>query len=354
MPFHRRSFAEIAAAVKTDIQGALEGTAAFFRRSFERGMQMAITGVSHHLHGHMDWIARQMDPRTCDEDSLEIIHGEPFGVYRKPPREAKLTLTVQGINGTVITALTVFVRADGARYLVDADATIASGAVALAITAELAGAAGNCADGTPLNADPPIAGVSAATVTATTRDGTDLEDVEDYRQRVIDRKQNPITGGGPGDYRQWVLEVPGVTRAWEYPRVEGAGTVTVYAVNDAADPITLTPAKIFEIEEYLDQPGRKPSLADVFVRTPTLSPLDPVIDLSPYTPEVTAAVNNQLTGLLTLTAHPGGMTVLVSKLDEAISTAPGEDDHDLISPSANVDIPFGSLAVLGTATYGPL
>jgi uncharacterized phage protein gp47/JayE len=355
LPFTRRSYEQIAAAIKTDIQGALEGTAAFFRRSFERGMQEALTGASHHLHGHLDWNARQLDPRTADEDNLEKIHGEPFGVFRKAATKTQFTLTATGVDGTLVPALTVWIRSDGARYLVDQDAIVDDGEVVLALTAEQAGAEGNCDNGTELSIDPPLAGLdNEAVVLATTVVSADRESKEDYFERVRERRQRPLRGGAPGDYRTWTLEVPGVTRAWEFPRQEGAGTVSIFAVNDAADPITLSGPKLTEIATYIEQPGRAPSTTELFVYTPTLLDLGIVVSLSPDTTAVENAVKASITDFLRRVATPEGMTVLLSQLNEAISQAAGEVDHELVSPVANVVVPFGSLPTAGEPTFGPL
>jgi uncharacterized phage protein gp47/JayE len=365
LPFTRPTFAQISARVKTDIQGALEGAAAFFRRSFERAAKEALTGVSHHLHGHIDWVMRQLDPRTADEENLEKIHGEPFGVFRHAAVQAQLTYLATGVDGTVIPAATVFVRADGVRYTSDADATVGdvdTGEIELAITAEEAGADGNCDDGETLSIDAPIAGLdNDGAVVETTTEGSDLETAEDYFERVLARRQDPIAGGSSGDFEQWVLEVAGVTRAWEVARTPGPGAVTVFTVNDTYDDdgllvstAALSAPKTTEVAEYLDQPGRQPVTMDVYLPAPTLHELDPEINLSPNTSAVRAAVTTALNEYLLREATPEGMTVLWSQLNEAISLAAGEVDHELVSPAANVTIAYASLPVLGTPVFGSL
>lgn len=351
MPFSRPTLQQIAARVKTDIQGALRGTAAFFRRSAERAIAGALAGASHQLHGHMAWIARQLDPRTADEDILESVHGEPYGVYRKDAVAAQLMAEAPGTNGVLVPAGTVWSRSDGARYMTDAAVTVASGIAVLSLTAETAGDAANCADGTELDIESPIVGLEGtAMVAATVKDGSDRETPDDYLVRVLERRQTPPRGGAPGDYVDWVLEVPGVTRAWEFPQHEGAGTVTVYAVNDADDPITLSAAKIAEIEDYLDEPGRQPSTVDVYVFTPTLQEVQTEIVLTVESGAdvgtVQAAVQAELAALYDRIGTPGGMTIPLSQIHEAISLAVGEESHILIVPSADVAVPFGSLPVV--------
>jgi uncharacterized phage protein gp47/JayE len=62
--------------------------------------------------------------------------------------------------------------------------------------------------------------------------GSDIESIPDLRARLLERIQNPPSGGAAEDYVAWALEVPGVTRAWVYPKEMGAGTVTVRFVRD--------------------------------------------------------------------------------------------------------------------------
>jgi uncharacterized phage protein gp47/JayE len=357
LPFNRPPFATIEARVKTDSQGELEGTAAFYRRSFERANANALAGVSHQLHGHLAWIARQLDPRSADADMLEKIHGEPYGVFRKPAVAAQLTISVTGTEGSVVEASAQWKRSDGAIYIVDADVVVGDSATSVAVTAEAPGADSSTGNGAEFQLDGVILGVDGtATVTATTREGSDLEDIEDYRTRVIERRQHPLRGGAPGDYRTWTLEVPGVTRAWEFPRQEGAGTVSIFGVNDAAypDPITLSGPKLTEIATYLEQPGRAPSTAELFIYTPTLQDLGLEINLSPNTTPVQNAVAASVQAFLKRVGTPEGMTVILSQLNEAISQATGEFDHELVSPVANVVIPFGSLPTAGEPAFGPL
>jgi uncharacterized phage protein gp47/JayE len=343
------------ARTKADLQGALESSAALWKLSFERAVANAMAGLSHLMHGHLDNIAKQIDPTKADEDILVSVHATPYGVNRKQAVPAQLRLSATGANGTPVATNRVFTRADGQRYTVDAPgATVSGGSVTFTVTAQVPGQLGNSPNSTPLQQGSPIAGLNDdATVVATLVDGADLESPEDLLPRVLDRRRSPPKGGAPGDYRGWMLEVAGVTRAWEYPRLEGAGTVTLYGVNDnsGVDPITLSPSKLTEAATYLDQPGRQPTQATAFVRTPTLQPIPMTIRISPDTPENRAAALLELDEVYRRNSHPGGMTVLWSELNEALSISPGEVDHTLINPPGDVSVNFGQIAVRGAVTW---
>ncbi len=63
-----------------------------------------------------------------------------------------------------------------------------------------------------------------------------------------------------------------------------------------------------------------------------------------------AAVAASLADLIRRQAEPGG-TLLISHIREAISTAAGEHDHELISPAADVTHATGHIAVMGRITW---
>jgi uncharacterized phage protein gp47/JayE len=358
MPFSRPTLQQIAARVKLDLQGALSGTAAFFRHSFERASGNALAGVSHGLHAHLDWLARQINPLTADDDIVETVHGAPWGVNKKEAVATRLTIVSTGssTNGTIVPAGTVYTRSDAVAYTVDAPGgTVAGGIVSLNITAQIPAAAGNAGNGTILTIGSPIAGLtSTATVTSTLESGSDREDPTVYLGRVVLRRQTPPKGGAEGDYLRWALEVAGVTRGWELPRLEGPGTVTLYLVNDEGIPITLDGSKLTEVATYLDQAGRQPTTVDAFVRTPTLYTIPMSIAISPNTSAVREAVELEIDDFFNRDGTPEGQTITLSQLNEAISIAPGEETHQLTFPTGDLAIPVGSLPVRGVISWSSL
>jgi hypothetical protein len=85
------------------------------------------------------------------------------------------------------------------------------------VVAQTAGIAGNLNVGDTLTLDEPITGVGNSwTVQAVAVIGTDQEDLEAYRRRVLLEIQT-VGGGGNGvDYRTWAEETTGVFRAFPY------------------------------------------------------------------------------------------------------------------------------------------
>ena len=154
---------------------------------------------------------------TAGETGLTVL-GAEYGVNRKVAVSANLTITLPGINGTIIPNTVDFVGdANGLRYRVDASATIVGGIATISVTANDPGAVGNLNDGDTLTIGTQVPGAeSTATVLQTDTVGADEEDLELWRQRILDIERAPGGGGNAADYRNWSQEVAGVARAFPF------------------------------------------------------------------------------------------------------------------------------------------
>ncbi|MDH5185089.1 MAG: baseplate J protein, partial [Gammaproteobacteria bacterium] len=74
------------------------------------------------------------------------------------------------------------------------------------------------------------------------------------------------------------------------------------------------------------------------------------IALNPNTTAVQQAVEAELKEMLRSTSSPGG-TVLLSKLNEAVSAATGEIDHAISDPVTDVTHTINQIPTLGTITW---
>lgn len=349
MAFWRPTLTEIIERTFSDLVGRLGLQGALLRRSVVGVLARVLAGASHMLHGHLDWIARQAIPDTADEWLPRWA--SIWGVARREAEFATGRVSFVGtINGTVIPAGTVVKRSDGVEYETQADATVTGGAATATVTAREAGSLGNADAGTTLTLLFPIAGVNS---TATIADGgitngSDVEGDDELRARLLARIQQPPHGGAKFDYEMWAREVPGVTRAWVYPMYLGPGTVGITFVRDNDDPIVPDAAEVQAVQDYIDE--RRPVTAEVVVFAPTAEPLDFEISITPNTEAVRAAIEAELRDFLSRESEPGG-TLYLSRINEAISIASGEFDHTLISPSADVVMATGHLAVMGDITW---
>lgn len=350
MPFQRPTLAELRARCAATVAAALE-LGALLKRGTLRGIANAIAGAVHLLHGHVVHVSRQLHPETADAEQLDVLANR-YGVPRKAAVAASGTLALTGSGTTLVPAGTQWVRADGAAYQSLADVSLVAGAAEVEVAALVAGAAGDADPGTVLTLASPLDGLDSDAVVVDVAgaglEGADREPDDRLRERLLQRLSQVPQGGAEADYVRWTLEVPEVTRAWCLPLWMGPMTVGVmFTTDDLASPIPDAP-KLAEVEAHLLE--RRPVGAQLFVVAPTPLPLDPELTISPDTPAVRQAIEEALADLVRREAAPGG-TLLISRIREAISTAAGEADHVLATPSANVVAGAGELVVLGTVTF---
>lgn len=240
---------------------------------------------------------------------------------------------------------------------------VIGGTVRATATAVDPGEAGNLDVGEALSLTAPIAGVNSdAEVTAIVEDAANDESDDALRLRVLDRIQSPPNGGAANDFVQVALGVPGVTRAWVFPNYLGVGTVGVTFVTDDTDPIIPDSPKVQEVQDAIDL--FKPATCDATVFAPIQATLNLTIEIKPNTADVQAAILAQLIELVRTDAAPAGAwagpsetydgKILLSRINEAISLAVGEEDHNVLSPLTDFTPSTGQLAVLGTITWQTL
>ena len=331
------------------------GLSALLPRSVLLVLSRVLAGLAHGLYGHLSWISRQILPDTADADGL-VRYASIFGINRKASSPATGSATVTGLEGTLLPGGTLLRRSDGVEYAIDGAQTITlggGGTVEALVVGLAGGTTENSPTGTQLTFTEPIEGVqSIATVVAPgLTNGDDLETDVDLLARLLVRLQNPPQGGAKADYLAWALEVPGVTRAYVFPNHLGAGTVGVtFAVdNDPGGPIP-SAAQVTELQNYLDDDTRRPVTASVTVFAPTPELIPFTLTLTPDDPAVRAAVEANLEDLVEREAGPGA-TLLLTHIAETISTTPGEIDHSITWPAADVVVGAGELGTFAGITW---
>lgn len=366
MAFQRPSLTAIIDRIKGDIISLL-GLQTILRRSLLDVLAKALGGAAHVLHGHLDFLSKQLLPDTAEDEFL-VRWGVIFGVERLPATFAKLNIKITGTDSTVIPINTIFQRSDGFEYTTEAEVIIGStttGEVDAVIVASEAGENGNLDDASIVSLTSPIAGAdSDATVISTNTEGEDEETIENLRTRVIERIQAPPQGGAVADYIAFAKTVVSVTRVWVLPGFLGEGSVGVTFVEDGNAPASIipAPAKVTEVQDAIDP--LKPITADVTVFAPIEVPLDLTISMTPNTTAVQNAVTEEIRDLILREAQVKGAfkevgvsytgRIALSKISEAISTAAGEDEHVIVSPTSDPQAGDGGILTLGTITFQTL
>lgn len=353
--FIRPELTQLIARIKADINSRLSGADSTLRRSFLYVFTRILAGLTHGLYGYLDFIARQVFPDTAESVNLERW-ASIWGISKKAATKATGTVTFTGTSGSAINIGTQLQRGDGVLYKTTTATVLSAGSGTATIQAITAGEDGNVDSGALFTFVSPITGVdSEATASTDISGGTNTEEDEDLKIRLLERLQQPPHGGADFDYVAWAKECAGVTRAFVSSMEMGAGTVTVRPMMDNTYEDGIPEAgDITTIQAYIDT--KRPVTATVYVAAPTATPLDFTIALkkrdgtSETSPTIKAAVEAELADMLRRDAEPGG-TILISHIREAISIAAGEHNHVLSSPAADVTHTTGQIATMGTVTW---
>lgn len=349
MAFNRPTLIQLVQRITADLETNMGIIGAALRRAFTKLLAKVIAGIAHMLHGHLDYNAKQLSPKTADEDNLKQW-ADVYGLSPNPASFADGFVTLTGVDGSPIVSGTELVSSDSVSFKTTADGLIAAGVAIVAVRASVAGEDGNAELGTVLSLAAPVSGIDAeATVTTAIDGGADGETVEELRERLLERIQQPPSGGGPQDYKAWAKEVTGVTRAWSYPLYLGPGTVGVFFMRDNDDDSVFpSVGEVQDVSAHIEL--KRPVTARSYVFAPSADEIDFSITISPDSTEVRDAVEQELTDLLARAGEPGGV-IYLSQIREACSIAAGEIDNVVHQPSADVNLANGYLPTMGTISW---
>jgi uncharacterized phage protein gp47/JayE len=229
----------------------------------------AIAGLIWMFLAKLLFLDKQRLPDTADRAELEH-----WGrVYEFPPNGAvgasrALALRVTGTVGAAVTNGAVLTHSDGTQYQVaSVGASIGGGgSVDVNVAAISTGLATNKIAGEVLTFSAPPVNVDAtATLVLALTGGTDAEDIEAYRARLLAHIGDPPQGGAVPDYIEWALQVPGNASAYLWRNRRGQGTIDV-AVLGAGHGSARVIADISATQDYLDDETRRPAnVRDVLV-----------------------------------------------------------------------------------------
>lgn len=354
MSFERPTITELRERTLADFVSKLELVGAVLRNAMVRVHAAVLAGAAHLLHGHIEFLAKQLFPDTS-EDEFFLRQAAVYGFSQNAAGYATATATATGTNGTAIPAGTLLVI-DGKEYEVDAEVTIASGTATMALTALEAGSDSTLSPSAVLTFESPISGVdSTATVIASTVDGSDEETIEELRTRFLEYLQTPTHGGSDNDFVNWSKEVSGVTRAWVYPLALGPGTVLVRFVRDNDVDIIPSSGEVTAVQTYIDT--LKPAHATVTVAAPTEDTLSITISIEPDTTAMRAAVQASVDDFILRVATPRDSSdadsgkILLSQLRTAIGSTPDLEDYTMATPSADYTSAAGYLVTSADITW---
>lgn len=198
----------------------------------QRSLALATTG----LYRQIDINSREILP-----DLASIAGLERWGNLRALPRKGATAakradaLRVVGTPGSSITSGTELVHVDGTRYKVTETLSIpVAGFVDMDIEAITLGAIGrkNAGEVLTFSAGPPLGVQDQPELQLDiNEEGADLEGIEDYRERILEREQSPGMGGNATDYVVWGEQVAGVADAYVFAVRDGLGTIDIVGLH---------------------------------------------------------------------------------------------------------------------------
>jgi len=349
--FTRPTLPQLITTIRNDILTRLSADSALaaLRRTDAEVYGRVQAAAVHTVYGYIDYLARNLLPDLADENWLKR-HANMKRCPRKAATAAagyvRWDVTAKDI--TVPAGVTIQ-RDDLTSYTTTAAATSARGVLRVPVICGVAGKAGNTDDGLAMRLVSPITGLTSAGMADSIQGGADIEDLEVWRARIIERWYWTPQGGADGDYEVWAKEVPGITRAWTYRHWSGRGTVGVMvASSDLINPVP-DAATVAAVQAYIE-PRAPVAGADIYVFAPSAHVVDFQIQLNPDTPEVRYAVEAELRSMMLRDGIPEGV-LKPSRISEAISIATGEYSHTLVSPTSDIVIARGEVGVVGTISW---
>lgn len=181
--------------------------------------------------------------------------------------------------------------------------------------------------------------------------GSEDEDDESLRERVLETYQRMPNGANSAYYEREAMEFDDVVAVNVIGRARGLCTVDVVISDATGEP---DEALLTEVETYLQE--QREIAVDVQVLAPTLIAMSPSVNIevsSAYDfDEVAALVQSALLGYFDGSIL--GESILRVKLGQLVYDVDGVENYEIVSPSADVIMAQGELAKVNTVTVGAM
>ena len=357
MPWSTPTLSQVRSLVRDGIHSSLPGSDATIPNSVLRVVGDVQGALCFLTLEYVDWLSLQLLPDTAEQVWLDrfgdiwLVNSDGT-VGRKQSTFASGTVTVTGSAGSVLPSGSLFSQAS-VNYQSTEQIVVGSGPSQVAVEALTPGTIGNLLAGSTITLTTPPPGLDSTATVIEMEGGNEPETDDQLRARILLRIREPPMGGDAKDYVQWTLSIPGVTRAWSYPREMGMGTCTVRFMMDdlrSANNGFPTPDDVANVAAYLDT-VRPVAVKDFFVEAPIPHPINVHITyLNPDTQASYGAIEQSLLNEFLIRTLPG-QTWFRAWTDEGIMAAVPVIAYDLVGSDTVMPSP-GYMPVLGDITYG--
>ncbi|MCP1355096.1 baseplate J/gp47 family protein [Aneurinibacillus migulanus] len=275
------------------------------------------------------------------------------GIDWKPAAKSSNLVTFKGVDGTTIPAGTImqFIEEDAIDFISLEDGIITSGQAEIPFECAVGGTVGNI-PANSLQLIEPITGVDSTEHTAFTN-GVDEESKESLLKRTLERARNPGISGNVAHYREWAMSRVGVADAKVYPVWDGNNSVKVVLLDDNGQ----APAQsiIDDVAQYIETV--RPAGPKITVVGVTEIAIDVSAKVVPTSYSDVEKITKQFTpAALEYFKQLAFKDPLVrwTRIANILGDIPDVIDYESLTingDTANIEIPDGSVAVLGTVNF---
>lgn len=303
--------------------------------SFKSTLGTAMSGLSHMLHGHVDYLARNMLPDTSERDYLERW-ASIWGEARKKATPTKVKVQVKSSSPDARIPASWLIDGEEFACPANLDMSKAEDGV-IELISKRTGPLDLFSESATVQVT--TEGIESQARITSVIDGTSEESDDSLRRRLLQIIQAPPQGGSYLDYINWVESIDGVRQAWVKPsyligKNGKPGHVHVtYVESDAAQSEAVRSA----VELLLAKVA--PGHATVSVKRPEIRNVTIQLVIEPSTDQMRASAWQAIKGFFQNEAKPGGYldatrTLTPSKmsksnLDAAVSAVEGEISHTI-------------------------
>lgn len=245
--FKKPTIQEIYNTIINDYKTRTNVKVPILKRALIKCFAYAIAGIVSLIWNFAEWQYLQIFIETCDFEALKRW-GNLVDVNYRLGTKAVLKIKLENATKSEITAGTAWKNLDNGliyRSLTTINTNISTNTntntsantakgntptdIFINVECSVSGEIGNMLNDSKLNLINPVAGLpETAIVYSTEIIGTDNENIEDYRIRVLNRYKRKPQGGAAIDYYNWVTEVAGIVDCLPY--VLQNGLITLYIV----------------------------------------------------------------------------------------------------------------------------
>ena len=299
-----------------------------------------------------DWVLDQSFPQTAQGRYLDY-QGQMRGLTRLPATRAAGTLRffldAAPVSDLVIPEETVCMTEGEIRFRTMEAAVLAAGTLSVDVAAEAleGGAQGNAASGTIVILTACPVAVTGCTNPEAFTGGSDQEDDEAFRARILESYQRLPNGANAAWYEQTAMNYGGVAAARAVGRARGIGTVDVYVTTQEGIPgEELLAGLQAELQE------KREIAVDVAVKGPVVQTVDVVVEVAPGAGAAFADVKAEVEQ--TIASFFGGnllgRPVRLAELGNRIYALDSVENYRFSAPTADLEAADTVLPVLGTLT----